>query len=613
MSALTLEQQAVVDAPMAPLCVIACAGSGKTKTAVHRLVRMRRNLGEARGRVALLSFSNVAVDTFRKAYDVLASSLPSGAGRSRVEIDTLDGFITANIVRPHGHRTMMSPRATFLVTGNESFLAGFKFATSAFPQPITALKLAFVNGEEVFYYSFNDQTEQIDRLTARSLIAKLGRTGAYTHDLGRYWTYRALKERPELLAALARRYPHILIDEAQDIGSVHQAILELLIGAGSCVTLIGDPNQGIFDFAGANGDFLSGYHQRPGVKQYTLKKNFRSAPCIVDLANGLCGRADVAERSVPNTPHGAFFNAYKKDQHAQLITAFQGAMSAAGADIRNSAVLCRANGLAQTLRGDQTPAGHGLVKGFAAAAVLRDRRKDFLKAFQRVVVGVVALLDSAPHGLVSQITQPSSNPMDRELRKAIWAFTRDAATGLPSSSLVADTHWHPQLLARVKVLLSTLEMKFGLKPADNIGRKLAKTALPNAPLASADDLADSDATTLRVDTVHKAKGESLDAVLYMTTKEHAQALLNGVSTDVGRIGYVAATRARDLLWVAVPQSAVKELRPKLLARGFKEVGAAASPARAAKATGRVAIAPILAVPSVPTGTVVAAENSPPPP
>lgn len=571
MSGLTPEQQDVVDAPMVPLCVIACAGSGKTKTAVHRLVSMRRNLGEARGRVALLSFSNVAVDTFRKAYDELASNLPSSAGRSRVEIDTLDGFITANIIRPHGHRTMKSSRATFLVTGNETFLEGFKFPTSAFPQSITALKLAFVNGAELFYYAFNDQTEQVDTSIARSLITKLGRTGAYTHDLGRYWTYRALKERPELLAALARRYPHILIDEAQDIGSVHQAILELLIGAGSCVTLIGDPNQGIFEFAGADGNFLSSYHQRAGVKQYSLKKNFRSAPSIVDLANGLCGRDDVAERSAPSEPHGAFFTSYKKVQYPQLITAFQGAMSAAGADIKRSAILCRANGLAQTLRGDQAPAGQGLVKAFAAAAVLRDRRKDFLKAFQRVAVAVVALLDNAPHGLVSQITQPLSDPVDRELRKTIWAFTRDAATGLPSSSLVADTHWHPQLLARVKVLLASLETKFGLKPTDNIGRKLAKTALPNSPLASAEDLANSDATALRVDTVHKAKGESLDAVLYMTTREHAQALLDGVTTDVGRIGYVAATRARDLLWVAVPHSALKELRPTLLAKGFKEV------------------------------------------
>lgn len=582
MSSLTIEQQNVVDAPMVPLCVIACAGSGKTKTAVHRLVRMRSNLGEARGRVALLSFSNVAVDTFRKAYDDLASSLPSSAGRSRVDIDTLDGFITTHIVRPHGHRTMKSLRAAFLVTGDESFLEGFKFPTSSFPQSIKALNLAFVNDKEVFFYVFNDQVELVDESFARKLIARLGCTGAYTHDLGRYWAYRALKEQPKLLMALARRYPHIVIDEAQDIGSVHQAILELLIGAGSCVTLIGDPNQGIYEFAGANGKFLTEYHQRPGVQQHSLKKNFRSAPSIVDLANGLCDRGDVAERAAPGTPHGAFFTGYKHYQYPQLIAAFQGAMSAAGADTRRSAILCRAKKLAGTLRGDVAPVGQGVVKALAAAAVLRDRHKDFLKAFQRVAVAVVALLDNAPTGLASQIMHLSSNPVDRELRKAIWTFTRDSATGLPSSSLVANSQWHAQLLSRIKALLVNLETKFGLKQVANLGNKLSKKALPNVPLASAEDLADSDATALRIDTVHKAKGESLDAVLYMATKEHALALLGGVSTEVGRIGYVAATRARDLLWVAVPHNSLKDLRPQFLARGFKEVGDTSTSAPAAK-------------------------------
>jgi hypothetical protein len=66
----------------------------------------------------------------------------------------------------------------------------------------------------------------------------------------------------------------------------------------------------------------------------------------------------------------------------------------------------------------------------------------------------------------------------------------------------------------------------------------------------------------------------------MAKKEHAQALLGGVSTEVGRIGYVAATRARDLLWVAVPHNSLKDLRTQFLARGFKEVGAASTPALA---------------------------------
>jgi hypothetical protein len=561
---------------MVPLCVIACAGSGKTKTAVLRLVQMRRNLGNARGRVALVSFSNVAVDTFRKAYDVLASDLPAGVGRDRVEIDTLDGFITSTILRPHGHRTMGASQAAYLVTGGETFLSGFTFKTPTYPMPITELHVAFIEGKECFYYRRNDILELVADAAARDLIGRLGKTGAYTHDLGRYWAYRALKERPELLKVMVRRYPHILIDEAQDIGSVHQAILQLLIDAGACVTLIGDPNQGIYDFAGADGKFLSEYHKRRGVLPYFLTRNFRSVPRIVSLANGLCGRDDVAERATPATLHGAFFTGYKRDQHAQLITAFQGALAVAGADAKLSAVLCRGRGLAEEVRGDAAPAGQGTVKVFAAAAMLRDQKKDFRNAFQRVAIGVAALLDKPPHSLVNHIIQPGTSsakfPKARALRREIWAFTRDPKDGLPSASLTADTQWHPQFLVNIRILLVKLQTEFGLTTAANIGLKLKKTGLPNAPLSSAKDLADDKAPLLRVDTVHQAKGESLDAVLYMTLKDHAEELLAGVGTEVGRIGYVASTRARDLLWVAIPNNTLKDLRPLFEAKGFQEVG-----------------------------------------
>lgn len=77
--------------------------------------------------------------------------------------------------------------------------------------------------------------------------------------------------------------------------------------------------------------------------------------------------------------------------------------------------------------------------------------------------------------------------------------------------------------------------------------------------------------------VCKAKGESLYGVLYITLKEHAQVLLNSVDTEVGPIDYVAATRVRDLLWVAVPHNSLKELRPALLARGAGEAGILAAP------------------------------------
>jgi len=59
--------------------------------------------------------------------------------------------------------------------------------------------------------------------------------------------------------------------------------------------------------------------------------------------------------------------------------------------------------------------------------------------------------------------------------------------------------------------------------------------------------------------------------LLMATKEHVAALLDGVNSEVGRIGYVAVTRARNLLWLGVPANALKELQPALLASGFREM------------------------------------------
>lgn len=575
MMALSAEQQAIIDAPLAPLSVVACAGSGKTRTAVHRLVEVRKRLGAHRGRAALLSFSNVAVETFRDSYRTLAQNLPSGVGRDRVEIETLDGFITSNILRPHAYRTMGAEHAAFLVTGSEAFLKGFTFRTSTYPLDIAKMQAGFRSGAAYFYYSNNDQTAELNTAYATAIVGRLGRTGAYTHSLGRYWCHRVLREQPAILRALARRYPHILIDEAQDIGTLHQAILEQLIIAGAHISLIGDPHQGIYEFAGADGKFLSLYGQRPGVESYTLTRNYRSVPSILTLANKLSTRTDTAERQVPQTMHGAFFIAYKNTEREQLIAAFRAAVLAAGLKPERSAVVCRGRELVDKLAGNDAPAGQGIVKKFAAAAVLRDKRQDYHNAFTTVAAGIVGLLDSPSPGLVATITQVARYPEARPLLREIWGYMRNSGTGLPSASLTADTHWHPLLLARTQVLLTVLQKEFGLAAADNLRNKLAKRGLPNAPLMAIGDLAATQDAPVRVDTVHQVKGESLDAVLYLAAKEHIVALLAGVNTEVGRIGYVAVTRARDLLWLAVPANALAELRPALLASGFQEGGAVA--------------------------------------
>ena len=210
------------------------------------------------------------------------------------------------------------------------------------------------------------------------------------------------------------------------------------------------------------------------------------------------------------------------------------------------------------------------MKGLASAAVLRDRRGDYHAAFKTVAACVISLLADAPKGLPAQLAQPARYPQWRPLTREIWAFTRDATGGLPASTLVADIAWQPALLTRIKDLLARIDAKFGLAAAANIGHKLSKKALPNAPLITAADLAVARDIRIRIDTVHKVKGESLDAVLYIAKKVHVQALIDGVDTEVGRIGYVAVTRAKDLFWLGVPASALAELRGPLISLGFRE-------------------------------------------
>ena len=141
--------------------------------------------------------------------------------------------------------------------------------------------------------------------------------------------------------------------------------------------MIGDPHQGIYEFAGANGKFLTQYGQRAEVKGYGLTRNYRSVAAILRLANKLSARSDTAERQSPETPHGVFFIAYRNAEREQLIMAFQAAVLAAGLRIERSAVLCRGRDLADKLAGNDAPVGQGIVKGFAQAAILRDKRQDY--------------------------------------------------------------------------------------------------------------------------------------------------------------------------------------------------------------------------------------------
>lgn len=563
------EQKAVINAPLQAMAVTACAGSGKTATAIRRLIAIRQQLEDHRGRVVLLSFSNVAVNTFNKGFAQLASGLPDDANRKRVEVDTLDGFFTQHVLRPHAYRTMGANKAAYLVSGSEPFLNGFQYwkGEKERPIPVKSFQVSFEEGNLVFSSDSYGKVEQLDHRKAVQLIEKLGRAGAYTHDLGRYWVCRTLIEQPAILRALATRYPQVLVDESQDLGTMHQAILELLINAGVQVSLIGDVNQGIYAFAGADGMFLQAFADRQGVKDYNLTRNYRSLPPIINIANLLCGRNDEPDRKPERG--GAFFVGYKEAELPQLINTFKAHLNELGMQNEDAVILSRGSDRAAKLAGRTTAPGQGTVAMFAEASLVRDQEGRFQDAFRLVCKAVIGLIDDAPLGLSSALQGAPHEGWMLRLRRMLWAFTRNEEMGLPLSSLQAKTNWHPRLLANLRDLLAKIDKEFGLKTVATFGQKMAKKGLEDIALTGADAAEQKD-PGIRVETVHQVKGESIGAVLYVATKANISALLEGTGTEEGRIGYVALTRAKNLFWLAVPNSCLGAMRERLIKAGFTE-------------------------------------------
>jgi len=569
MSGLPCKQKEIVELPLEPICVTACAGSGKTRTAVHRLWEMRRRLEDRHGVVALLSFSNIAVDTFRKDYYAFAEFRAGSSRTTGVEIDTVDGFITGNILRPHAHRTMGASRTAYLVQGREPFLANYKVFDGQMNHPIASLNTRIVEGSFTYSASFGNATRPVDVADAEIAIVKFGKTGAYTHALGRYWTLRTLNEQNFVLRALARRYPHILIDEAQDIASEHQAILELLMSKGVQVSMIGDTNQGIFEFTGADGKFLETFGKRFGIVSRGLTENFRSVPEIVALANNLSGRSDTAAREALEHLSGALIVTYKGDAKDKLLAAFAGLMAEAKTTADKAVIICRGGETVEAWRGADETQGQGTVRVFVDACLERDKHGQYHSAFKLVCEGIVALLAYEHSNLLSLMSLSTAPIAMRRAKRLLWGFMRDPTTGLPACTLRADTDWHTALIERIKRLLEQLESECGLKKADNIGNKLAKKKLTSSPISQA-SATGSGAPKCKVTTVHRVKGESIEAVMYVATKRNIRDLLRGTGSEEGRIGYVAVTRARNLFVLAVPENCLAEFEEELLAKGFRK-------------------------------------------
>ena len=578
MAKLSKKQKKIVNAPLESFSIQACAGSGKTRTAVARVQKIRELLGDKRTHVLLLSFSNVAVQAFKEAFSKQAGAQVGNLVNSRISIVTFDSFLTSNILRPHAYRTMECNRTPFLVNGSEPFLLNddyiFWYESSPRNIPIRGsdlsnLKVSVEDSKFKFYYDFHGNHRPINN--GPKAAAAIGKIGGYTHELAKYWSIKTLSKEPKLLDILAKRYSHIVVDEAQDLGSFYCRILQALINRGATVSLVGDPSQAIYEFTGADGVFLKDFVKNNNAIEYPLNKNYRSLKELVDISNVISGNQTKAKRCVAKEGQGGFFTRYEKDSPQELVDNFVEKIETLNLPIDNCAVLYRGVAGIEKLRSSSGKLGQGKVALLAKACIFRDAHIDYHSAYELVLGCVMGLLSDAPDDLNSRMNDVDLYPEVKEFRSHVWRFVKDKELGLPSSSLKAESEWLVKLKENIAVLFNEIENSCGYQVTSRLGNNLTKAKLLDEPLLKDKDLIGTKKKPVRVDTVHQAKGESLDGVLYVATKAHIESMLAGVETEDGRIGYVALTRAKDVFVLGVPNAAYNELKSRLEAIGLSEL------------------------------------------
>ena len=245
-----------------PLLIIAGPGTGKTRTLTHRIAYQVTELGGAHSRAAR---QFLAITITRRAAQEMRDRLAGlGVDRGQPAEPTVTTFhgLGLRILREHHDAAGLPP--------------DFGVADEAARLRVAAE----LTGSERDGRKLADDPDG-----RRALRAELIARGLVDFDGLAEMSAALLGEHPDIAAGLRARWPFISVDEYQDIDAVQYDLVRALSGDGAGLTAIGDPDQSIYGFRGADvgifGRFAADF---PGTTVVELTRNYRSSPGIVTAA-----------------------------------------------------------------------------------------------------------------------------------------------------------------------------------------------------------------------------------------------------------------------------------------------------------------------------------------
>jgi DNA helicase II / ATP-dependent DNA helicase PcrA len=292
LDALDPEQREVAAHPSGPMCVLAGAGTGKTRAITHRIAYgvlsgvhqpqrvlavtfTARAAGEMRTRLRDLGVGGVQARTFHAAsLRQLHYFWPQAIGGAAPEVMPHK----ASAVAEAGARLRLrldGPAVRDLASEIEwskvSLLTPESYAAAASTrrrEPPAGLDATAMARLVAAYEEVKTERGVIDFEDVLLLMVGI------------------LREHEEVARAVRAQYRHFVVDEYQDVNRLQQTLLDLWLGERRDICVVGDPAQTIYSFTGASPEHLLGFRTRhPQARTVELVRNYRSTPQVVGLAN----------------------------------------------------------------------------------------------------------------------------------------------------------------------------------------------------------------------------------------------------------------------------------------------------------------------------------------
>ena len=544
------DQKVAAEALRGPVCILAGAGTGKTRAITHRIAYGVATGTYAANRVMALTFTNRAAAELRGRLRHL------GAGSVHARTFHAAALSQLNYFWPHtvggtmpalinskgrmlGHAAerlrLKLDTATLRDVAAEvewrkvSGLSVEQYAAAG-RQPPQALTVEQVAAMQQAYEDLKDERKQLDFEDV--LLACAG----------------MIETEPAVAMQVHEQYRFFVVDEYQDVSPLQQQLLDAWIGDRNDVCVVGDASQTIYSFAGAKSDYLLDFPSRhTDATVVRLEHNYRSTPHIVDTANRLMrGRTGAltlqAHRSAEAQP-APEITAYPHDNaEARAIAQSVLQQIASGVKPENIAILYRIN--------VQSAALETALGDVGVPYLLRGSKRFF--ELPEVRQAILTLRGAS----VSVTGEPLFKSVSDVLRSLGWTQTA------PETAGAVRDKW--ESLNAIMGLVD--QMPTGTTFRQFTDELLERQAGQHEPTVSAVTLA----------TLHSAKGLEWD-VVYLPGLSEGLVHISYAKTfeqidEERRLLYVGITRARSRLFLSWGEQPGRGTQSRERSRFLTEIG-----------------------------------------